>query len=69
MMPTMSAELSECAQTGAMRQRRRLERSGGPATVIHADVDVYRSTMVGSYNGSWSAEHSAIGTSRRLDAD
>jgi hypothetical protein len=56
MMPTMSAESSECAQTAAMRERRRLERSSGPARVIHADVDVYQGTR--------SAEHSAIRTSR-----
>jgi hypothetical protein len=68
MMPRMSAELSECAQTGAMRRRRRLERSSGAARVIHAGVDVYRSTVVGSCNSGRPAEISAICTSRRPDA-
>jgi hypothetical protein len=67
MMPTMCAEASAYAQTGAMRQRRRLEDLRRAAAAIRADVDACQFTVVAPHNGRRSV-HSAVHTSRRRDA-
>ena len=69
MMPTMCAELSAQPQIDAVLQRRRLgELERRAAASIRADVDVYRSTPV-VFPSRRLAEHRAVHTSGRSDAD
>ena len=68
MMPTMCAELSPHALTGAApEQRRRDERLRRAALLTRADIDVYQSIPVVSPGGPL-AEHIAVHTSWRSDA-
>jgi hypothetical protein len=68
MMPTMCAELSPHAQTGAVpEQRRRDERLRRAAPLIRADIDVYQSIPVVSPSGPL-AERIAVHTLWRTDA-
>jgi hypothetical protein len=68
MMPTMCAELSPHALTGAApEQRRRDERLRRAAPLIRADIDVYQYIPVVSPCGPL-AEPIAVHISRRSDA-
>jgi hypothetical protein len=68
MTPTMCAELSPHAQTGAVpEQRRRDERLRRAAPLIRADIDVYRSIPVMSPSGPL-GERITVHTSWRSDA-